>query len=39
MKKITLLLTLLILTGLGYAQENIDYEVINKIKEEGLKNS
>ena len=39
MKKPTLLLTLLILTGLGFAQENIDYEVINKIKEEGLNNS
>jgi carboxypeptidase Q len=39
MKKTTLLFTLLLATAIGYAQENIDYDALNKIKEEGLKNS
>ncbi len=39
MKKLPILLTLLFSTGLTFGQEKIDYEVINRIKEEGLKNS
>ena len=39
MKKLTILFTLFISATLAFAQENIDYDVINKIKEEGLKNS
>ena len=39
MKKIALLLILFISAGLAFAQENIDYDALNKIKEEGLKNS
>ena len=39
MKKTTLLFTFLVIAALGYAQEKIDYDALNKIKEEGLKNS
>ena len=39
MKKITILLFLFVSTGLTIAQENIDYDALNKIKEEGLNNS
>jgi carboxypeptidase Q len=39
MKKIAFVLTLLISATTVFAQEKIDYDVLNKIKEEGLKNS
>ena len=39
MKRIAILITLIIISISAYAQENIDYEALNKIKEEGLKNS
>lgn len=39
MKKITILLILFISAGLSFAQETIDYNALNKIKEEGLNNS
>ena len=39
MKKTILLFTLLIATTLSYGQEKIDYDALQKIKEEGLKNS
>jgi len=39
MKRLTFVLLILALPGITFAQESIDYDVINKIKEEGLKNS
>ncbi len=39
MKKNTLLLTFLFASAIGFAQEKIDYDALNRIKEEGLKNS
>jgi carboxypeptidase Q len=39
MRKLTISIILLLTMGVTFAQEKIDYEVISKIKEEGLKNS